>query len=259
MRVLQINLHKSKLASAELMLTQEAGPVVVALVQKPWIAPANKGSGLRSPNYNVYYMTTASRARTAILVRKGIYAYILSNYSTDDLTAVALESSGEEPILMAYVAVFVCFASKAVHLELVVDLSTDSFLNVFRRFTGRRGLPEKVVSDNATNFVGASRVLAELSQEFERQKGALQEMAAEKGVVWEFIPPRAPHFGGLWEAALSELKQQFWHSWSRDYLHSLQERHQWAKEEGNLAEGTLVLIHEDNAPPQKWVTGRVVR
>ncbi|KAH8274377.1 hypothetical protein KR018_009596, partial [Drosophila ironensis] len=45
---------------------------------------------------------------------------------------------------------------------------------------------------------------------------------------------------------------QFWHSWSRDYLHSLQE-------DDNLAEGTLVLIHEDNAPPQKWVTGRVVR
>ncbi|KAH8272186.1 hypothetical protein KR018_009130, partial [Drosophila ironensis] len=249
MRVLQINLHKSKLASAELMLTLEAGPVDVALVQEPWIASGNKVSGLRSPNYNVYYMTTASRARTAILVRKGIYAYLLSNYSTDDLTAVALESSGEEPILMVS-----CYMAH----------DTDAPPRELRRMVEEAELRKKPLiigaDANAHHTVwGTSRVLAELSQEFERQKGALQEMAAEKGVVWEFIPPRAPHFGGLWEAALSELKQQFWHSWSRDYLHSLQERHQWAKGECNLAEGTLVLVHEDNAPPQRWVAGRVIR
>ncbi|KAH8294901.1 hypothetical protein KR018_004265 [Drosophila ironensis] len=82
-----------QLASAELMLTVEAVPVDVALVQKPWIASGNKVSGLRSPNYNTYYMTTVSRVRKAILVRKGIYAYLLSNYSTDDLTAERIQYS----------------------------------------------------------------------------------------------------------------------------------------------------------------------
>lgn len=105
------------------------------------------------------------------------------------------------PPVKAYVAVFVCFTSKAVHLELVVDLSTDAFLNVFKRFAGRRGLPEKIYSDNATNFVGASNVLKDLQTAFEKQKEELQDYAAVRGVEWIFIPPRAPHFGELWEAA----------------------------------------------------------
>jgi len=64
------------------------------------------------------------------------------------------ESHGKPPI-KTYVAVLVCFLSKAVHLELVVDLSSDSFLSVFKKFAGRRYLPEQMYSDNATNFMGA--------------------------------------------------------------------------------------------------------
>lgn len=71
--------------------------------------------------------------------------------------------------------------AKAVHLELIVDLTTDSFLNVFKRFAGRRGLPEKIYSDNPTSFVGANNVLKD----------------PQRGVECIFIPPRAPHFGGL--------------------------------------------------------------
>lgn len=52
--------------------------------------------------------------------------------------------------------VFVCFAVKAVHLEVVSDLTTEAFLPALKRFIGRRGLPVKLFSDNATNFVGAN-------------------------------------------------------------------------------------------------------
>lgn len=66
-----------------------------------------------------------------------------------------------------YVAVFVCMATKAVHLELVSDLSTSSFLAALRRMSARRGTPHHMYSDNGTNFVGASRVL---DREFEELK-----------------------------------------------------------------------------------------
>ncbi|KAL7726592.1 hypothetical protein ACLKA6_010457 [Drosophila palustris] len=187
----------------------------------------------------------------------------------------------------------------------------------------------------------------ELQEAFLERKARLTEYAAERAVQWKFIPPRAPHFGGLWEAAvkaakhrllrgagnanltpdelsthlvdveallnsrplvadtsdpndgevitpghlligqpllelphgstqgecsskpvpaylkrwrqLSELKLLFWRKWSRDYLLSLQQRVQWSKGEANLVEGAVVLVHDDNSPPQRWITGRVTR
>lgn len=52
----------------------------------------------------------------------------------------------------SYICVFVCFATKAVHLELVCDLSTDAFLAALSRFILRRGLCKNIYSDNATFF-----------------------------------------------------------------------------------------------------------
>ncbi|RLU22410.1 hypothetical protein DMN91_004688 [Ooceraea biroi] len=55
----------------------------------------------------------------------------------------------------AYVALFICLATRAVHLELVSDYSSPTFLHAFSRFCSRRGLPSSVYSDNGTTFVGA--------------------------------------------------------------------------------------------------------
>ena len=63
-----------------------------------------------------------------------------------------------------YVAVFICFASEAVHLEAVSSLTTDAMVAALRRLIGRRGIPSQIVSDNATNFVGARRDLNELEK-----------------------------------------------------------------------------------------------
>ena len=58
-----------------------------------------------------------------------------------------------------YVAVFISFASKAVHLEAVSSLTSDAMVAALRRFIARRGIPSQIVSANATNFVGARRDL----------------------------------------------------------------------------------------------------
>ena len=62
----------------------------------------------------------------------------------------------------AYVCVFVSFSVKAVHLELVSDLTTEAFLAALRRFVARRGKPSVMWSDNGSNFVGAAGELREL-------------------------------------------------------------------------------------------------
>lgn len=103
----------------------------------------------------------------------------------------------------AYICLFICFATKAIHLELVSDLSTNLFLAALRRFFSRRGKCRTIYSDNATNFVGANAQL----QHFFKSKGIeIENNLAQEGITWKFIPPRAPHFGGLWERAVKSVK-----------------------------------------------------
>lgn len=110
-----------------------------------------------------------------------------------------------------YVAVFVCMATKAIHLEVVSDMSTDAFLNAFKRFIARRGKPSDVFTDNGTNFFGANRELTELRTLFEQENRhkIIDSTSADK-IKWHFIPPRAPHFGGLWEASVKSFKRHFY-------------------------------------------------
>ncbi|XP_041451809.1 uncharacterized protein LOC121405256 [Drosophila obscura] len=74
------------------------------------------------------------------------------------------------------------------------------------RFIARRGVPLRMYSDNGTNFVGARNELQRLQEAFEEQQSSLRTFAEEQGMEWKFIPPRAPHFGGLWEAAVKSAK-----------------------------------------------------
>ncbi|XP_036146042.1 uncharacterized protein LOC118646697 [Monomorium pharaonis] len=108
----------------------------------------------------------------------------------------------------AYVAVFVCFATKAIHLELVSDLTTDAFIAAFKRLISRRGKPTCMYSDNATTFVGAQRLIKELYDFIKTPqfKSVTENFLREHQITWNFIPPNAPHFGGLWEAAVKSAK-----------------------------------------------------
>lgn len=86
-------------------------------------------------------------------------------------------------IIKAYMAIFVCFATRAVHLELDVgDLSTEAFLNALKRFTARRGKISHIYSDNATNFTGAAKELQELHSLFEdeQHKNKLRKFLVRK-------------------------------------------------------------------------------
>jgi hypothetical protein len=108
-------------------------------------------------------------------------------------------------IVKAYI---VALSVKAVHLELVSDLTTEAFLACLRRFVARRGKPSLIWSDHGSNFVGAARELNDLVKFLEQQKtqNVVSEFCSTERIQWQFIPERAPHFGGLWEAAVKSLK-----------------------------------------------------
>ncbi|CAH2240150.1 jg20697 [Pararge aegeria aegeria] len=106
-----------------------------------------------------------------------------------------------------YICLFICMKTKAVHLEAVSDLTSSGFLSAFRRFTSRRGKCAEIWSDNGLNFVEAARELALMLNQTKSDFGReVAELLANDGTSWHFIPPRAPNFGGLWEAGIKSVK-----------------------------------------------------
>ncbi|XP_046613945.1 uncharacterized protein LOC124302152 [Neodiprion virginianus] len=114
---------------------------------------------------------------------------------------------GRVPTTKAWIVVFTCLATRAVHLELVTEMTTEAFLSTLRRFVARRGICSTMISDNGTNFVGAARELKELYAFLEGEKQTISDHLAQQRIDWKFIPARSSHFGGLWEAAVKCTKK----------------------------------------------------
>lgn len=245
--------------------------------------------------------------------------------------------------MKCWIAVFVCFTTKAVHLELVTELSTAAFMAALRRFVSRRGKPQVMYSDEGTNFVGARNEMITFQQEMEAIANHYEvaRSLAEDGISWKLNPPGAPHMGGLWEAAVKSMKRllrrtlnstnftveevstllceieaclnsrpltpmstdpsdfsvltpghfligepllsvpgpdftntkinrlerferiqqqmtHFWNRWTKEYLHTLQNRPKWNTPSPNFKVGDLVLIKDEAMAPMKWKTGRII-
>ncbi|XP_046472523.1 uncharacterized protein [Neodiprion pinetum] len=110
----------------------------------------------------------------------------------------------------AYVAIFICMVTRAVHIEIVSSLTSEAFLAAFRRFVARRGLPLFMYSDNGTTFKGADEELYQLFCETSAFSEEVAASIAKDGVTWSYIPPRAPHFGGLWESNVRSFKKHLY-------------------------------------------------
>lgn len=242
----------------------------------------------------------------------------------------------------SYFAIFICFATKAIHIEVVIDLSTASFIASFRRFISRRGLVQNLHSDCGTNFIGARRtVTRSLTEVHNKWNDEVSKELADFKTNWHNNPPGAPHFGGLWEAGVKSIKhhikrhigntkltydefetfllqvesilnsrplcqtpdnpdmmvltpahfliqdsliampdnnleleklslqerwtllqklvQNFWKFWSQDYLNTLRQRSKWNHNSCNVKLNDVVLIMENNLPPNSWYLGRITK
>ncbi|XP_062544887.1 uncharacterized protein LOC134211735 [Armigeres subalbatus] len=92
-------------------------------------------------------------------------------------------------------ALFTCLVTRAVHIEVAFDLSTDSFFLCLMNLQHLRGRIAELYSDNGTNFIGANNELKKIKQRL-----------ATEGIDWHFNPPLSPHFGGAWEIMVRETK-----------------------------------------------------
>ncbi|XP_023228875.1 uncharacterized protein LOC111629230 [Centruroides sculpturatus] len=104
-----------------------------------------------------------------------------------------------------YIALFVCLVIKAFHLELVSSLTTTVFISALKRFIARRSKCHQMISDNVTNFVDAAAEIKTFFRDLKVQE-SVREYGLSEGFDWKFIPPRASHFGGLWESGIKSMK-----------------------------------------------------
>ncbi|GFW17257.1 integrase catalytic domain-containing protein [Trichonephila clavipes] len=107
-----------------------------------------------------------------------------------------------------YIALFVCFVTKALHLELVSDLTSEAFIASLKRFCARRGEPKHIYCDYCTTFIGARRKLQEIFK-FASKLNENEQFCyflSQVNIEWYFSPPVSPHFGGLGEAGVKSIK-----------------------------------------------------
>ncbi|XP_063371443.1 uncharacterized protein LOC134659686 isoform X3 [Cydia amplana] len=98
---------------------------------------------------------------------------------------------------------YTCLTTRAVHLELAASLSASSMILSLRRMIARRGTPTVLYSDNATNFCGAERELAEAIKTL---PDILKPFLTERAIKWKKIPPGNPSAGGAWERLVGSVK-----------------------------------------------------
>ena len=144
-----------------------------------------------------------------------------------------------------YVCLFTCAVTRAIHLELVKDLSVHSFLLAFRRFAGRRSLPEKMISDNATTFLAAASDIKQLLE-----SPTVKSYMVNHRVDWLFIPKRAPWFGGFYERLIGLTKNALKKVLGRRFL-TFDELHTVLVEiEAMLNDRPLTYVSDEVSDPQ---------
>ncbi|XP_039276065.1 uncharacterized protein LOC120349651 [Nilaparvata lugens] len=105
-----------------------------------------------------------------------------------------------------YLCIFVCLTTKATHLEFLSSMSVNNFIAALHRFIARRGAPHTLFSDNAKTFTSAARKMYELEKLLKTMPSEVKCFLSNYGINWKFIPPYAPHQGGIWEATVKSAK-----------------------------------------------------
>ena len=101
-----------------------------------------------------------------------------------------------------WVCLFTSCATKALHLDLVVDMTTEAFIRCFKRFVARRGIPRVIISDNSKTFKSADKVIAEILNHPE-----IEELISGIRVKWNFNLEKAPWWGGFFERLVKSTKR----------------------------------------------------
>lgn len=161
-----------------------------------------------------------------------------------DFTGALHVKNGEDE-RKVYICLFTCASTRAVHLEIVQDLTVESFLLAFRRFASRKSLPSKMLSDNASTYLAAAEDLQKLFE-----SNTLKETLGCQNITWHFIPKRAPWYGGFWERLIGLTKQAIKKTLGRAFITLPQLETIVVEVEAMLNDRPLTYVSSDNSDPE---------
>ena len=157
----------------------------------------------------------------------------------------ALYIKDREGETKVYICIFTCAVTRAVHIEVVCDLTVPTFMLAFRRFSSRKSLPSIMISDNASTFLAAAEDLQRLFK-----SETLQRELEHHNVTWRFIPKRAPWYGGFWEQMVGLTKQAIKRTLGRAFV-TLQQLETIITEiEAMLNDRPLTYVSTDLSDPE---------
>ena len=138
-----------------------------------------------------------------------------------------------ESMNKAFIVIYTCASSRAVHLDLVPDASSSSFIRSFQRFIGRRGAPSRVLSDNSKTFKNTE----------------VKNFVSSRGITWRYNIPRSPWWGGFFERLVRSVKRCLKKSLATARLSYEELLTLIIQIEGVLNSRPLTYVNEDGGEP----------
>ena len=113
-----------------------------------------------------------------------------------------IKECSQTPGNKVWVVLYTCCITRAIHLDLVMDLSTQTFIRCFKRFVARRSLPRLIVSDNGKTFKAATKIIRQIME----HRDVTQHFEGLR-IQWTFNIERAPWWGGIFERLIKSTKR----------------------------------------------------
>ncbi|XP_003382269.1 Pao retrotransposon peptidase family protein [Trichinella spiralis] len=148
-----------------------------------------------------------------------------------------------QPAQKAYICLFTCMVTRAVHLEVVFDMTTISFLAALRRFIARRGRPSVIHTDNFRTFKQADSFMRDLLRG--NSAGKIREKLAMRQIEWKYSTDRAPWCGGYWERLVRSMKNALRKVLGKALLRSWELHTVLCELEARINDRPLTLLSED--------------
>jgi len=159
-----------------------------------------------------------------------------------DFTGALFVKEGQQERIV-YICLFTCAVTQAVHLKVVGDLTVETFLLAFKRFSSRKSPPRKMISDNASTYLAATEAIQELLR-LQTLKGALECQNVT------CIPKQAPWYGGFWERMIGLTKQAVKKTLGRAHFSQEQLETIIVEVETMLNDRSLTYVSSDLADPE---------